>query len=617
MGGTPTKNPKYIEASSNLDLLLGSPLYGQFLLVVVIDPKNNIIDKWSENRKKWFQEDRQMILRLFDSTEVSCMAGSSGSLIFHFNIPFSKENLQKFLHPLQIDFEFTNYFTGFKGSVLLQDITKAYMKDFKAETVIGFIDKESITIQFKYTIVGTPLFDDLKQLEVPYISMKDQQVLLDAALLFGGDRYTSVYFLSPHLYSDNDQKLISQEHIKAWGSLLGRNTIELLMKGYLKEKYFSFEANMRIALEYYKNAAHTKEVEEKVEEVTLDFDDNFFKVKNEKYPAFPTKHYELFAEIEGGIFWEALKVFHEKNRVEIYKSEKIFRKAVEQWNKSNEAFKKYFNECNYCEKFLLASLDTTWLFETVIQPIFKGNNDNYFGLLMFLMKNHQEALWNYMKQYKEKLSFDLIKETHVGRYLQNNLFTPEFKMLPLKHKHCFGCSSSEISSVLSYENRIFCSKIGENKNIVLVAELNNHQSFIATSVFLVTPHLTCTSPVTNLFVLVANEEPDPTSFEKFFGLTLDKYNQGEIPQDEVLVPVAYISLKKLQSCSMDIEVDIIKPIEAKYMVFIFLDAARDDQNMDIGCVGCLGVLEKEVYEKLHSTGFTGDLGRVLMPNVYF
>ena len=189
--------------------------------------------------------------------------------------------------------------------------------------------------------------------------------MLDAALLLGGDRYTSVNFLSPHLISDNDQKLVSQEHVKAWGSLLGSNTIELLIKGYLKEKYFGFEANMRIALEYYQKAAHTKEVEEKDEEVMLDFDDNFFKVKNEKYPAFPTKNYELFAEIEGGIFWEALKNFSEKNHVEIYKSEKIFRKVVEQWNKSNEAFKKYFNEYNYCEKFLLASLDITWLFEIV------------------------------------------------------------------------------------------------------------------------------------------------------------------------------------------------------------------------------------------------------------
>ena len=116
-----------------------------------------------------------------------------------------------------------------------------------------------------------------------------------------------------------------------------------------------------------------------------------------------------------------------------------------------------------------------------------------------------------------------------------------------------------------------------------------------------TPQLTCTSPVTNLIVLAANEEPNPSSFDKFFGLTFDKYNQGEIPHDELLVPVAYISLNKLQSCSMNIEVEIVKPLEAKYMVFMFLDVAREDRNMDISCVGCLGFLEKEAYEKLQST----------------
>ena len=656
MGGTPTKNQKYIDAQTTLDLLEGGSDYGIFLLIATIDPENNILDKWSENRKKWFQEDRKMILTIFNSNVVSAMAGSSGSLIFHFAIPFSKENFKHFLTPFPVDFELTNYFTGFKGSISsLKNINKAFMASFSEETVIPFLDKESIKIKFYYTIVGIKLLDDLKQFELPGIPLKDQQVLLRAALLSGGDRFVLAFFSLPH--DNKDPKFLSEEHMKQWKSLLGRNTLELLIKGNLKGNDPQFSSNMRLALEYFEEKAKKMEEEEKNEEVILDFDDNFKKTKDVNYPAFPNKHLDHFTEMETDIFWSALKIFLEKGRPEIYKSEKIFKKVIESWKKSNDSYKNYFNYSKLWEKHLYSIMETPFLFETVVLPIFTGDQPS-FGFLRFLIDKNPEIIdfvWekylsqkmetpflfetvvqpifkgdklcfeflrffmdkypkimDYLMKYKDQISFDFNDNSQTVQFLHNSIFTPEFRVIPLKMTTTYGCSH-DVASVLKFENQYVGSKIGENKNLVVVAHSEGHTAFVATHVFYRVSQCSCTAPVTDILFLVSSEEPEKASLEKFFDLTFEKYDNGEIPEDEVLKPISFIHKNNWQNIGEITELKLKEPIKAIYMSFIFLKTGAVDQNLDLGWVGSLGFVNEQNFEKYKNLDLKRGLSRVLVP----
>lgn len=176
MGGTPSKDTKYINAITSLDLLLDAPPYGFLFISVLIDPEHNIKENWSENRKKWFSEEKQLILSLLSSVLVSSISGDS--LIFHLCIPFSRNNLKVLRNSLHVDFEFNNYFTGFKGHVKLDDLPKSFMRVSKTSSTIFFIGKETITLEFYYTIAGTPLFDDLKYFAVVDIPLEEQLILL-------------------------------------------------------------------------------------------------------------------------------------------------------------------------------------------------------------------------------------------------------------------------------------------------------------------------------------------------------------------------------------------------------------------------------------------------------
>lgn len=599
MGGTPSKDPKYINASTTLDLLHDEPVYGLLFIMVVVDSKHTIKEKWSENRQKWFSEDRQLILSLLNGVVVSNSSGDS--LTFHLCIPFSKNNLKLLPNSLRIDFEFNNYFTGFKGYTNFEGLPNAFMAPSKTTSAISFIDKEFLTFEFFYTIAGTPLFDDLKHFEVPELPLKEQQTLLAKVVKFGTKRGLSL------ITNLRDKNLyLHQEHIKIDEELLGRNTLELLIKGYQKEKYSEFEEIFLNALEYYEQKSNSKTQEDEEGQVLLDFEDNFYKVKDSTYPAFPNKLFESITLLEVSFFWKIMKVFVKKARLEIYSSEKIFKKVIETWNYSQSDFNDYLKYCSSWQTYLTRTFDTSWFYDTIVQPILQGRTQ-YFEILKFLMQECDEV-WPHLLTLKLDLS--KIKDTQIGYFLHNKIFTPGFKILPLKLREQYGCSS-EIVKVLNFENPFFSTKMGENKNIVAITA--TEKKFFMTHVFARLPKFDCSAHTTDVLFLVSNEHPSQESLEKYYDLTFEQYNNEQLPKDDDLKPIAFLHFENLVFGTQSQEKELGKIVEGHYLTFIFLKACRNDQNMDIGCVGGLGFMGQEAYEKCKGEELLGGFLRIETP----
>lgn len=399
---------------------------------------------------------------------------------------------------------------------------------------------------------------------------------------------------------------LNQDHIHIFKEFLGRNTLELLIKGYQKVKYEEFNEIFLKALEYYELKAHSKTQEDEEGHVLLDYDDNFHKVKESTYPAFPNKLFEAITLLDTVFFWKIMNVFISKARIEIYSSEKIFKKVIETWSYSRSNFIDYMKYCSSWQLYLTKTFDTTWFYDTIIQPLLQGRTEN-FDLLKFLMRECEDV-WPYV--LSQNLDLSKIKNTHIGFFLHNQIFTPGFNVLPFKLKENFGCSS-EIADVLKFQNSIFCTKAGENKNIVLVAA--TEKKFFMTHVFARLPKFDCTAHVTDILFLVSNIYPSQESIEKYYDLTFEQYNNKEFLEDDDLKPIALLHFENLVVGYQTQEKELGVIIDGHYLTFIFLKACRNDQNMDIGCVGGLGFIGEEAYEKCKGEELLGGFLRIETP----
>jgi len=103
--------------------------------------------------------------------------------------------------------------------------------------------------------------------------------------------------------------------------------------------------------------------------------------------------------------------------------------------------------------------------------------------------------------------------------------------------------------------------------------------------------------VINAVFFITNEIPKLEDVSLFHDLTLEDFNAGKYPKNEILQPNGYINLIREKGIGKYNEFALKKPIKGKYFVCIFLKAKRDDQNMDFSTTGCLGFLDEKYQEK--------------------
>ena len=93
---------------------------------------------------------------------------------------------------------------------------------------------------------------------------------------------------------------------------------------------------------------------------------------------------------------------------------------------------------------------------------------------------------------------------------------------------------------------------------------------------------------------------------------MQKFEQGEYPQDDVLKPVGFVDITDKGNDNYG-EYKLQEPLVGKIFMCIFLTAKNKNQNMDIDMTGCLGFLGED-QEKYKGVELEGGGMRVFQPD---
>ncbi len=154
MGCVAIQKAEYKNVKSNINFLKSEDsYYGTFLAsIVVID--DNSYENFSSEKKKWYDDKRQIIIDFLNFTDVSKVEKGSLSLVFPFEINFSKQNFIHFQKSFVLHFDYNNYQTGFKGFFELKNIKNCYLGPAEEKTEINFFGNAVAKAKIRYTIVG-------------------------------------------------------------------------------------------------------------------------------------------------------------------------------------------------------------------------------------------------------------------------------------------------------------------------------------------------------------------------------------------------------------------------------------------------------------------------------
>lgn len=126
--------------------------YGTFLASIIIhDPS---YEDYSKEKKEWYKQERQIIIDFLNVTDVSKVGKESSSLVFPFEIKFSKESVASFQKCFFMHFDYNNFRAGFKGIFELKNIKNCYLSPAQEKTEINFFGNEVVKAEIRYAIVG-------------------------------------------------------------------------------------------------------------------------------------------------------------------------------------------------------------------------------------------------------------------------------------------------------------------------------------------------------------------------------------------------------------------------------------------------------------------------------
>ena len=559
MGCFPARDKKYLDVKNSADFIGTASEYGVLLISIEIDDRSSSF-QWSKEKKEWFEKRRQMILNFMGVSAVKVLPTNSRSHLFDFRLPFSKDGFKAFQKPFSLEFDYNNFYSGFVGVVQTSKILQAYLSPMKEETKISFLNKEEIPINIHYAFIGTNLLSDLKQFSLDGIDLETQKNSLLSAIEFT---------------KNSGSPVLNQEHGEARESFWGGNTQEMLIRGFLKNQYEKFQFQLADAIDYYSNQNE----------------------ENEKNVAFPPNFEDLF-QFEGALISEFIitnlvKKYSFKRNKLIFGSVPFFKKVVQMWidnNNNNNCQDYYFqNPKDSQETFQKILQSGNWFYDIVVKRVFEEKDARSIEVIAFFMKNFPETR-DYLLSIEKKINFDALEGMQVGYYLKNYLYTPDFHFIKMKMMNFYGHvagNGTPISNVFK-ESQRFSSNKGEQSNITVIGQEEEGRHFVVTHIYLKGCRQTYSGAIYTAVYFLPSEIPSEESIKKFHGLTKERFDNGDYPQDDVLKPVAFLDVKG-KECQYD-EVRLNQPLLGRYFVCIFLKARPDDEKMDIGNTGCFGFL---------------------------
>jgi len=602
MGCRPFRLKQYVDAKSTADFVGKGSKYGVFLVSVDIQDRSKS-EIWSKEKNEWLNNSRQMILNFLGATVVTTLPPKSESLVFHARIPFSKEAFNAFQKSFAIEFDYNNFYSGFTGVIQTTHIQEAYLTPMKEETKIPFVADEILSVSVNYVLVGKDLLSDLKQLALEGIDEETQIKLIGTALKYA---WTCLKYAK-----QLEIEALNEEHGDDIKSFLGTNSQEILIKGCMKRPYKEFYSYFMSALEEYENKGQIEEGGIKQENSL------FFKnppPPNKYTPFFPNNFEDLF-EIDEKFFpkdslEKAIRVYSQKGNKGIYHSARFFKRVAEMWK--DDITYHYFHDPQQTKHLYKELMQTSWFNEIILKRCFKKEINAMDALLLFM--NIYPETRDILLTMKDHLNFKAIEGCKMYFLLNNYMYSPGFKMIPLKLLKFYGVavdlgSGLRLQNVLEGNfNYSFSSKPGESSNITVIAQEKEGRSFTVTHFYMKCCRYLVKSPVFTAVYFLPSEVPSLSSIEKFYGLTREKFEQGEYPQDDVLKPVGFVDITDPKAGNYG-EYLLKEPLVGKILVCIFLSAKLKDQNMDISMTGCLGFLEGD-FEKYKGVELEGAGRRV-------
>lgn len=593
MGCLPAREKKYVDAKTSADFLGSAQEYGVLMVYVDIHDKT-LSEKWSKLKKEWVQKSRQLILNFMGVSVVEVLPPNSSSLMFKFRIPFSKEGFKAFQKPFVLEFDYNNFYTGFTGVIQTTRILESFISPIKEETKISFLNKEEIPIYFHYVIIGKNLVADLKQFSLEGVPIEQQKESLLKAISFS---------------DKTDLFVLGDDHANIVRTFWGGNTQEMLINGYLKLKNEGLIVQIIKAIDYYYEKGKEEEKYEPNDQIPI-FPANFEAIFDFEEKALP--NYEL----EQIVIKYAIK----RNQL-IFKSVPFFKKVVEMWiSKYKDACQEsFFHEPKDSSETLKIIYQNTpdWFYDVILKKVFQQRDPIAIEIFGFFMKNYPETR-NYLLNIERKINFDALEGLQVGYFLKNYLYTPDFINIQFKmlsfYGHVSGNSNTwnQISNVFK-ESHKFTSNLNEAANISVIAEEKEGRPFVVTHFFLKSVRGTNSAVRTAVYFL-PNEVPSEESIKKFHGLTKERFDNGDFPQDDILKPVAFSDVKGIHNNPQDKydEVRLDEPLSGRFFVCLFLEPCQNVSEMEIGNTGCFGFLGDQA-KHFHGLRLDGGGKRVFIP----
>ena len=547
------KAPSY----ENPDFLKGNQEYGVMLIEVFLKeqpPKNN-------------QNINQVVLEFPILPKSGLVLNQNNdSSKFNFRISFSKDAFQNLFDNLELlihysntsDSSYDNKLTLNKciKAVILPHTQKITLQNSKLNT--------SIEANFSYAIVGNNIVNDFCKINLePYV---------------GADFRKQIEQLTDLVDSQNFP-FFSEEHLaglKFFGSQEGFNG---LLEGFHRRQLGSTEDSEAFLKYVIKVAESLKD---------LNFT-TFWKIMHNGFYDTSKMNYRK-------AFFKVLESVRKKTNL---RPQTIIDLLF-----SLEELEFYENKSQIAEAFFSDS----WIFYNLLLPEFEPKNDdisNLTKLLKFLIQNHGQLIDDYLKKHVHKLEKNIkIPKTNIHyHYLMNLLESPEFHQIDLRVLRVYEQNEPyegpEIQDLVRINGPAY--RIRELNNIVIISEHVQKRTMHITHTFLMgLTFLDCFPARTAIFFL-SDTFPEISNFQKFYDMTSEQFQKGEIPKDDILIPIDLVDIQKNPVVQGHFaEAKLEKVASGKYFSAIVLEGKFKDHTPQTKAIGCYGFLDKETAEKYPS-----------------
>ena len=547
------KTPSY----ENPDFLNGNLEYGVVLLEVDL----------KEHPQPNNQNINQMVLEFPILPKSGLVLNQNNdSSKFDFKIPFSKDAFQKYFDNLDLLIHYANTSSSnYDGKFFLNECIKAIIFP-KTQSIILQNSKlnSSTEAKFSIAIVGNNIINDF--LNLNFVDSKKPVTMSD---------FRKNLDLIIDLFDSKITPFFSDDHLAGFKHLASQEGFNSLLEGFQRRQFRSTEDS----------------------EVFLKYVDKFGENLHEV-------NVTQFWNLMGNSVYESAKMNFRKAFFKVLEnvrkktSLKPFFKTILDLKCSLQELQFYENKNQIVEEFFSDS----WLFDIFLLPGFQSNDSDVSNLLKFLIQNYGTNIDDYLRKNRQKLenNMKLPKNNIHYYYLTNFLESPEFHQIDLKVLKVYEQNEQydgpEIQHLVKINGPAF--RIHELKNIVIIAEQSQKLTMHITHTFLMGLNYMDVFPAQTALFFLSETLPEISNFQKFYDLTYEQFQKGEIPQDDVLIPIGCVDIKKNPVIQGSFgEAKLEKVASGKFLSAIVLEGKFKDQTPQTKAIGCYGFLDKEIAEK--------------------